>query len=133
MPPVDDDRAGGPGHDDKADGAMLSIGEVANRVGIPTHILRYWESRFPELRPLQRSGGRRYYRVADVALVQRIHDLLHVQGFTVDGARKLIAGAGASGADKRQPMAQPAATSGSAVDVAALSALRARLAAALDR
>jgi DNA-binding transcriptional MerR regulator len=76
----------------KTAGAMLAIGEVATRVGVPTHILRYWETRFPQLRPLQRSGRRRYYRAEDVALVERIHHLLNREGFTVEGARKALAG-----------------------------------------
>ena len=78
---------------------MLSIGEVAARVGVPTHILRYWETRFPQLRPLQRSGKRRYYRAEDVALVERIHHLLNDEGFTVEGARKALAGEGGGVAD----------------------------------
>src|SRR3546814_15362961 len=68
--------------DGKAAGAMLAIGELAVRIGVPTHVLRYWETRFPQLKPLQRSGRRRYYRAEDVALAERIHHLLHVQGFT---------------------------------------------------
>lgn len=74
----------------KAVGALLSIGELAEKIGVPTHVLRYWETRFPTLKPLQRSGRRRYYRPEDVALVTRIYDLLHVQGYTVDGARKAL-------------------------------------------
>lgn len=74
----------------KAEGALLSIGELADKIGVPTHVLRYWETRFTQLKPLQRSGRRRYYRPEDVALVTRIHDLLHVQGYTVDGARKAL-------------------------------------------
>lgn len=70
---------------------MLAIGELADRIGVPTHVLRYWETRFPELKPLQRSGRRRYYRATDVALAEQIHHLLHVRGFTVDGARKALA------------------------------------------
>ena len=69
----------------KAPAAMLAIGELAVRIGVPTHVLRYWETRFPQLRPLQRSGRRRYYRAEDVVLAERIHHLLHVQGFTVEG------------------------------------------------
>src|SRR3546814_4258120 len=76
--------------DGKAAGAMLAIGELAVRIGVPTHVLRYWETRFPQLKPLQRSGRRRYYRAEDVALAERIHHLLHVQGFTVEGARKAL-------------------------------------------
>mgnify|MGYP002777655742 FL=1 len=105
---------------------MLSIGEVAARVGVPTHILRYWETRFPQLRPLQRSGKRRYYRAEDVALVERIHHLLNKEGFTVEGARKALTGEG-SGAS------MPAASPRSAVTAAALMALRQRLERALER
>lgn len=77
----------------KAAGAMLAIGELAKRIGVPTHVLRYWETRFPELRPLQRSGRRRYYRAEDVALAEKIYALLHVKGYTVEGARKALSGA----------------------------------------
>lgn len=76
---------------EKADGAFLTISELATDLGLPQHILRYWESRFPQLRPLQRSGNRRYYRPADVALARRINHLLHVEGFTVRGAQKALA------------------------------------------
>lgn len=79
----------------KASGALLSIGELAEKIGVPTHVLRYWETRFPTLKPLQRSGRRRYYRSEDVVLVQRIYDLLHVQGYTVEGARKALSTRGA--------------------------------------
>ena len=54
--------------DGKAAGAMLALGELAVRIGVPTHVLRYWETRFPQLKPLQRSGRRRYYRAEDIAL-----------------------------------------------------------------
>ncbi|WP_294133144.1 MerR family transcriptional regulator [Sphingobium sp.] len=74
----------------KAEGALLTISELAGELGLPQHILRYWETRFPQLRPLQRSGNRRYYRPADVALARRIHDLLNVEGFTVKGAQKML-------------------------------------------
>jgi DNA-binding transcriptional MerR regulator len=75
---------------DKAEGAFLTISELAGELGLPQHILRYWETRFPQLRPLQRSGNRRYYRPADVALAHRIHQLLNVEGFTVKGAQKAL-------------------------------------------
>src|SRR6478609_5177372 len=57
---------------DKAEGAFRTIGELARELGLPQHILRYWETRFPQLRPLQRAGNRRYYRPSDAALVRRI-------------------------------------------------------------
>lgn len=116
----------------KAAGAMLAIGELADRIGVPTHVLRYWETRFPQLKPLQRSGRRRYYRPADIALAERIHHLLHVQGFTVEGARKALSesdGAAAPDEDAAEPTAATPATG--RVPVEALVALRQRLAAAL--
>ncbi|UNK81384.1 MerR family transcriptional regulator [Sphingopyxis granuli] len=111
---------------------MLAIGELADRIGVPTHVLRYWETRFPQLKPLQRSGRRRYYRPADIALAERIHHLLHVQGFTVEGARKALSesdGAAAPDEDAAEPTAATPATG--RVPVEALVALRQRLAAAL--
>ena len=74
----------------KADGAFKTIGEVSVELGVPQHILRYWETRFPQLRPLQRAGNRRYYRVADVALVRRIARLLNEEGYTVRGVQQLL-------------------------------------------
>ena len=61
----------------KSDHAFRTIGELASDLGVPQHILRYWETRFPQLRPLQRAGNRRYYRPDDVALARRIHRLLN--------------------------------------------------------
>lgn len=114
----------------KATGAMLAIGELAVRIGVPTHVLRYWETRFPQLKPLQRSGRRRYYRAEDVALAERIHDLLHVQGFTVEGARKALSEPGV--AEARAPLAvDHTVRAPGGIPVEALVALRQRLAAAI--
>jgi DNA-binding transcriptional MerR regulator len=125
----------GSGDGGKATGAMLAIGELAERIGVPTHVLRYWETRFPQLRPLQRSGRRRYYRAEDVALAERIHHLLHVQGFTVEGARKALAEEGsakaAASASAAPATGMGAVRNGAGVPVEALVALRERLAAAL--
>ncbi|MBO9670465.1 MAG: MerR family transcriptional regulator [Sphingobium sp.] len=77
---------------DKADGAFLTIGELAEELGVAQHILRYWESRFPQLKPLQRSGNRRYYRPGDVLVAKRINQLLNEQGFTVRGAQRVLDG-----------------------------------------
>jgi len=120
----------------KASGAMLAIGELAVRIGVPTHVLRYWETRFPQLKPLQRSGRRRYYRAEDVALAERIHHLLHVQGFTVEGARKALSeptAAPTARAPLMREVLDSAAPVGGAtgIPVEALVALRQRLAAAL--
>ena len=75
----------------KAEGAFRTISEVAAELGLPQHILRYWETRFPQLRPLQRAGNRRYYRPADVALARRIDRLLNQEGYTMRGVQKLLA------------------------------------------
>lgn len=79
-----------PGRSGKSPEAFLTIGEVAAELGIAQHILRYWETRFPQLRPLQRAGGRRYYRPEDVALVRQIHRLLSTEGYTVRGVQQLL-------------------------------------------
>ena len=76
---------------DKSDAAFRTIGEVSAELGVPQHVLRYWETKFPELRPIQRAGNRRYYRPSDVALVRRIHGLLSRDGYTVKGVQKLLA------------------------------------------
>lgn len=75
---------------DKAADAFRTIGELSRDTGIPQHILRYWETRFPQLRPLQRAGNRRYYRPEDVALVRRIQSLLDQEGYTIRGVQKLL-------------------------------------------
>lgn len=88
---------------------MLTIGELSDRLGIAQHILRYWEKRFPQLRPLKRSGNRRYYRPDDVALVERIDRLLNHDGYTVKGVQKLLAGKGDEGvAPAVAPVPDPA-------------------------
>jgi DNA-binding transcriptional MerR regulator len=80
----------------KSDQAFRTIGELAVDLGVPQHILRYWETRFPQLRPLQRAGNRRYYRPADVALAHRIHRLLNQDGYTIRGVQQLLASGGDS-------------------------------------
>ncbi|MES2754464.1 MAG: MerR family transcriptional regulator [Pseudomonadota bacterium] len=76
----------------KAAGAFRTIGELSAETGLPQHILRYWETRFAQLRPLQRAGNRRYYRTEDVALVRRIDQWLNRDGYTVRGVQQLLAG-----------------------------------------
>ena len=96
---------------DKAEDAFRTIGELSAELGIQQHILRYWETRFPQLRPLQRAGNRRYYRPADAALVRRIHSLLNEQGYTIRGVQKLLAqkGSGESEAASSPLAATPIA------------------------
>lgn len=125
----------------KAEGALKTISEVSAQFAIPQHILRYWETRFPQLRPLQRAGNRRYYRPADVALVERIHTLLNRDGYTIKGVRKLLSTRGqAALSDAHEPAPAPApVTAASAPQtrrippelIAELRSLRSQLAAAL--
>lgn len=74
----------------KSEHAFRTIGELAGELGVPQHILRYWETRFAQLRPLQRAGNRRYYRPDDVALARRIHRLLNQDGYTIRGVQQLL-------------------------------------------
>jgi DNA-binding transcriptional MerR regulator len=108
---------------EKAAGALRTIGELAQEIGRPQHILRYWETRFPQLRPLTRAGKRRYYRPEDVALVRRIDSLLANEGYTIRGVQRLLA---SERPGKAAAPAAPAASSG------ALKAIRDSLADALD-
>ena len=115
--------------DAKADGAFRTIGELSTELGVPQHILRYWETRFPQLRPLQRAGNRRYYRPDDVALARRIHRLLDGEGYTIRGVQQVLAGKAVAAEDA--PGHGPPAAAGP--NAAALVAIRDRLATALDR
>jgi DNA-binding transcriptional MerR regulator len=74
----------------KAPGAFLTIGELSSELGVAQHILRYWETKFPQLKPLQRAGNRRYYRPDDVTLARRINRLLNEEGYTVRGVQKVL-------------------------------------------
>ena len=86
----------------KKDGAFLTIGELATELGVPQHILRYWETRFPTLKPLQRAGNRRYYRPEDVDLARKINRLLNGEGYTVRGAQQVLSGQDANTTRKEQ-------------------------------
>jgi DNA-binding transcriptional MerR regulator len=74
----------------KAPTAFRTISEVADDLKIPQHVLRFWETKFPQLKPLKRGGGRRYYRPEDIALLKRISDLLYTQGYTIKGVQRLL-------------------------------------------
>jgi DNA-binding transcriptional MerR regulator len=98
----DDDYAGDEDglHDSPADGtrarprktadAFRTISEVADELHVPQHVLRFWETKFPQVRPLKRGGGRRYYRPEDVFLLRRVADLLYTQGYTIKGVQRLL-------------------------------------------
>ncbi|MDF8332279.1 MerR family transcriptional regulator [Novosphingobium cyanobacteriorum] len=78
--------------DGKEPGALRTIGEVVAALGIKAHVLRYWEDQFPQLKPLTRAGGRRYYRAEDIELLVEIDRLLHREGYTIRGARQAMKG-----------------------------------------
>lgn len=118
----------------KADSAFRTIGEVASELGVAQHVLRYWETRFPQLRPLQRAGNRRYYRPADVALVRRIDELLNREGYTIRGVQQLLASGdkAPTGVETTAPSATAMAPSPTQdMLTSALEAIRDDLAAAL--
>ncbi len=115
----------------KSEQAFRTIGELADDLGIPQHILRYWETRFPQLRPLQRAGNRRYYRPADVALVHRIHRLLNQDGYTIRGVQQLLDGG--SGEDMEAASGPAPANQQSEFPTEELRALRKTLKDALDQ
>lgn len=74
----------------KADSAFRTISEVADVLDVQQHVLRFWETKFSQVRPLKRGGGRRYYRPEDVELLKRIHHLLYTEGYTIKGVQKLL-------------------------------------------
>lgn len=130
---------------EKSPDALKTIGELSQELGVAQHVLRYWETKFPQLKPMQRAGNRRYYRPADVDLARRIHRLLSVEGYTVRGVQKLLrdkSGHGETVLELQSTSAHPAATpsppdvasaeESAGVDVFRLIALRNRLADALD-
>lgn len=119
---------------EKSESAFRTIGELSSEIGVPQHILRYWETRFPELKPLTRAGSRRYYRIEDVALVRRIHNLLYAEGYTVKGVQKLLADKHAGATMDAGPAQQAAASlERQNIDTAPLVAIRDRLAQALEQ
>ena len=131
---------------EKAPGAFRTIGELSAELGVAQHILRYWETKFPQLKPLQRAGNRRYYRPEDVALARRIHRLLTHEGYTVRGVQKLLETGDAGAAepvavteaasavpDVSQPKAAPEpAPIARGIPVEQLIAIRDRLVSALE-
>jgi len=74
----------------KSPGAFRTISEVACELDLPQHVLRFWETKFNQVRPMKRGGGRRYYRPEDVALLNRIRGLLYDEGYTIKGVQKLL-------------------------------------------
>lgn len=104
-----DESDGGQGQDParakpkKAPNAFRTISEVADELHIPQHVLRFWETKFPQVKPLKRGGGRRYYRPDDIALLRRISDLLYIQGYTIKGVQRLLREGGGKLSDDIPP------------------------------
>lgn len=100
----------------KSAAAFRTISEVASELDVPSHVLRFWETKFNQIRPLKRGGGRRYYRPEDVALLRRIRELLYRDGYTIKGVQKLlreggvqdVAGAAAAKPVRKAPALDPA-------------------------
>ena len=116
----------------KSEQAFRTIGELASELDVPQHILRYWESRFPQLKPLQRAGNRRYYRPADVALARRIHRLLNQDGYTIRGVQQLLSSGASDPAEAPAPAPPPSESQPSAFPLEQLRAIRQTLAEALE-
>src|SRR5205814_10081293 len=83
-------RSKGSGHLDKAPDAFRTISEVAEELDIHQHVLRFWETRFAQIKPMKRSGGRRYYRPDDVDLLRGIRRLLYGEGYTIRGVQRIL-------------------------------------------
>ena len=105
---------------DKASDAFRTISEVSTELDVPPHVLRFWESKFTSLRPLKRSGGRRYYRPDDVAMIIKIRDLLYKEGFTIKGAQRFLKSREAGESSDINPAA---ADHGTTPDLLAVQAL----------
>ena len=84
------DRRPTPRRAEKSATAFRTISEVADDLEVPQHVLRFWETKFPQIRPMKRGGGRRYYRPEDIDLLRAIRDLLYEQGYTIKGVQKLM-------------------------------------------
>nr|WP_233150920.1 MerR family transcriptional regulator [Sphingomonas sp. BT553] len=112
---------------------MRTIGELSAETGLPHHVLRYWETRFPSLKPMQRAGNRRYYRPEDAVLVRRIDRLLNHEGYTIRGVQKLLAAETGPAVAVDAPVETDDAGDAEAISEieAALKAIRAMLAEAL--
>jgi DNA-binding transcriptional MerR regulator len=95
---------------DKSPDAFRTISEVAESLDLPQHVLRFWESRFPQIKPLKRGGGRRYYRPDDVELLRVIKQLLYDEGYTIKGVQRLFKEQGARAVSARGAELDAAAT-----------------------
>ena len=112
---------------DKSSDALRTISEVSATLDVPPHVIRFWETKFTNLRPLKRSGGRRYYRPDDVTVLTRIRDLLYKDGFTIKGAQRFLR------SKEALVPTGPVVNSAASVDVSHLDAIQAILDSARKR
>jgi DNA-binding transcriptional MerR regulator len=119
---------------EKSDRAFRTISEAADAIGVPQHVLRFWETRFTQLQPLKRGGNRRYYRPGDMALLETIRAMLHDQGLTIRGAQLALAGSRerARGAARSDAAATAATAEASVPEVLASTETTVPTAAALS-
>ena len=131
----------------KSASAFRTISEVANELDVPQHVLRFWESKFIQVKPMKRGGGRRYYRPEDIDLLRSIRELLYTDGYTIKGVQKLLREGGVKALAERQnsrarpedpeprarPEPVPAAAAADASEVEALRAALAELVEELER
>ncbi len=102
-------------HGSKSPGAFRTITEVSTELELPQHVLRFWETKFPQIKPVKRRGGRRYYRPEDIVLIKGIKSLLYVEGYTIKGVQKLLRETGRN-AVLEVETEEPAGTSGADAD-----------------
>ena len=93
----------------KSPDAFRTISEVADDLDLPQHVLRFWETRFPQIKPMKRGGGRRYYRPDDIELLRGIRHLLYGEGYTIRGVQRILKEQGAALRRRRRPRRPPAA------------------------
>lgn len=128
--------------DGKSSEAYRTISEVSDDIGVPQHVLRFWETKFTEIKPLKRGGNRRYYRPEDMSLVRAINRLLYTEGYTIRGVQKLLKDrglravvSGETPAPEEREVASQAVSPTPATlapsQIAAIRAIRDRLASAL--
>lgn len=99
---------------EKSDQAYKTISEVSTLLDLPQHVLRFWETKFRQVSPLKRGGGRRYYRPQDVDLLRRIKSLLHLEGYTIKGVQRMLS----QGGVKNLPEASAASLALASADAA---------------
>lgn len=104
----------------KSKDAFLTISEVARKLEVPAHVLRFWETKFPQVKPMKRGGNRRYYRPEDVQLLSGIRDMLHIDGYSIKGVQKVLKEQGVKAVMERadgHPLELPSNAGDKIVDV----------------